>query len=204
MASFESILGPDHEASDEVGVLLENARLRDALEPFADEALQWGCRPGWTTREENRYLAALLAWELAPVLPIAQWFEPELQLPSPERLTDEQVAHLLESTLQRLYERGVVVEFTDHLSDRQLYVLLLRDILPSLEKRLETREGWLCWYCVDPEWDEEVWLTYYASEQERRQWQLQEGRQPPPRRTPPHRRVLPQHRRPSGPHATAS
>ncbi len=199
VASFESIHPPTDGASDDIDVLLENARLRDLLEPFADDALQWAMGRQWTVREENQYLAALLDWELAPVLPIAQWFEPELQLPHPQRLSDEEISRLLARALEQLYEKGVVLEFTDHLSDRQLYVLLVRDILPSLEKRLANRNGWLCWYCLDPEWDEQLWLAYYASDIERRRWQAATGSLAPPRQIPPHRRVLPQHRRPIDP-----
>ena len=37
----------------------------------------------------------MLAWERAPVLPISRWFEPELVLPAPDKLTDEELRELL-------------------------------------------------------------------------------------------------------------
>ncbi len=36
----------------------------------------------------------MLAWERAPVLPIAHWFEPPLELPPPDTLTEEEL-HLV-------------------------------------------------------------------------------------------------------------
>lgn len=178
--------------ADEVELLLENARLRDALEPFLDESLEALAKRAWTTPEENEFLESMLAWERAPVLPIRQWFQPELVLPHPAELTEEQVSVLLPEVLRRLYEKRIVLEYTEHLSDRQLYVLLYRDILPAQEKYLQNRRGWLCWRCIDEESDAETWLTYYASDAERRQWAAQTGLRPPARRSPPYPRQLPQ------------
>ena len=39
------------------------------------------------------------------------------------------------------------------------------------------------------EGDPTVWLTYYASDEEREEWRLEEGRAPPPRQVQP--RALP-------------
>ena len=76
--------------SDEVDQLLLNARLRDELEPFLDESVHiLDCRR-LPTPEENEFLAQMLAWERAPVLPISRWFEPELVLPAPDKLSDAQ------------------------------------------------------------------------------------------------------------------
>src|SRR5690606_38578395 len=83
---------PDAEhRSTEVDLLLENARLRDALEPFYDDSLTVLDVRRLPTQEENEFLESMLAWEQAPVLPISRWFEPELVLPAPESLTDKQL-----------------------------------------------------------------------------------------------------------------
>ncbi len=68
---------------DEVEHLLRNAELRDELEPYFDESIRSVNVEELPTPVENEFLASMLAWERAPVLPIAQWFEPELQLPHP-------------------------------------------------------------------------------------------------------------------------
>jgi hypothetical protein len=175
----------------EVDLLLENARLRDALEPFLDESLSLLQSRRLPTQEENEFLASMLAWERAPVLPISQWFLPELILPPPESLTDEQLHEVLWDTLQRLYEKRVIVEFTDHLSDRQLYCVIYRDILPSPEKMLESRKSFLHWHCLDPDEDVELWLRYYASPRERADWARETGEPLPPMQRPPHPRKMP-------------
>ena len=69
---------------DEVDHLLLNAELRDALEPFSDESVDIVDVRNMSTPEENEFLASMLAWERAPVLPIAQWFQPELVLAPPD------------------------------------------------------------------------------------------------------------------------
>ena len=64
---------------------------------------------------ENEFLASMLAWERAPVLPICQWFEPELQAAA-SRYADRTTSlhDLLWETMHKLYERRIVLDFTDH------------------------------------------------------------------------------------------
>ena len=54
-----------HSVSKEVDQLMENARLRDALEPFVDDSLSLLNTRRLTTPEENDFLASMLAWERA-------------------------------------------------------------------------------------------------------------------------------------------
>jgi hypothetical protein len=181
--------------SKEVDELLLNARLRDELEPFLDESVHiLDCRR-LPTSAENEFLAQMLAWERAPVLPIARWFQPELVLPPPDQLTDDELAALLAEAIERLYAQRIVLDFTDHLTDRQLYCLILRDILPSPEKKLDLPRNYLHWHFLDVEAQPEIWLAYYASEEEREAWSAETGVSPPPRREPPYLRKMP--RRPS-------
>ncbi len=182
---------PDSLPLDEVELLLENARLRDALEPYVDESLHLLQLRRLSTLEENEFLAAMLAWERAPVVPISQWFEPELVLPRPDTLNDQQLHQVLWETLNRLYEKRVVIEFTDHLSDRQLLAIIYRDILPSPEKRLESPKNYLHWHCLDPDEDTELWLRYYASPTERQKWSEESGQTPPKRERAPYARRMP-------------
>src|SRR6476620_422588 len=99
---------PHH--SEEVDELLLNARLRDELEPFLDESVHiLDCRR-LPTSDENEFLAQMLAWERAPVLPISKWFEPELVLPPPDQLNDQQLRKLLSGTIERLYSQRIVLD----------------------------------------------------------------------------------------------
>jgi hypothetical protein len=171
--------------------LLLNARLRDELEPFLDESLNLLNMSRLPTPRENEFLASMLAWERAPTLPISQWFQPELMLPHPDELTDEELRELLWKTIHSLYEQRIVLELTDHLSDRQLYCLIYRDILPSPEKKIDLPKNYLHWHCLDDNNDPETWLRYYASAGERATWAA-ENRQPlPPCEEPPYPRKMP-------------
>jgi len=166
--------------ADEVEHLLLNAQLRDELEPYLDESLNLLNTRRLPTPTENEFLASMLAWERAPVLAIGQWFDPELTLPHPDTLSEDQLNGLLWDTIQKLYDVRIVLDFTDHLSDRQLYTLICRDILPSPEKKIDLPKNFLHWHCLDDSDEPETWLRYYASDQERRDW-FEETGQPLPR-----------------------
>ncbi len=156
-------------AADEVELLLRNARLRDELEPYIDESFALVSFQRMPLDKENEFLESMLAWERAPALPISKWFYPELTLPRPESLDDDVLHHLLYDTVDRLFSARIVLDMTEHLSDRQLYTLILRDILPSCEKKVDLPGNYLHWRCVD-EGDVDIWLRFYATETERLQW----------------------------------
>lgn len=171
-------------ATEEVELLLHNARLRDELEPYIDESVSLVHFRQMNLREENSFLESMLAWERAPALPISCWALPELVLPRPSTLDDDVLEALLCDTIDRLFSVRVVLEMTEHLSDRELYTLIYRDILPACEKKVDLPGNYLCWRCVD-ESDTDTWLTYYATEAERLQWlESNEGPLPEPLELP--------------------
>ncbi len=181
-----------HPESDEVDCLLRNAELRDAIEPYLDESIFEIDFRTLPTAAENRFLESMIAWEQAALEPIARWFSPPLALQPVCTLDDEQVRERLWETIDRLFEKRVVLDYTDHLSDRELYSLIRRDILPTAVKRVEIADNFVHWDCSATESDEPTtWLTFYASDAEREQWGLEAGRIPPPRQVPPHPRALP-------------
>ncbi|MGI9470830.1 MAG: hypothetical protein ACR2NZ_04820 [Rubripirellula sp.] len=175
-------------AIDEVDLLLANARLRDELEPYRDESIDDPSVTRMSLRTENEYLASMLAWERAPALPIASWFTPVMELPSPDSLDDEALASLLLTTVDRLYSQKVVLRFTDHLSDRDLYKIIYRDILPCCEKKVELPGKFLEWRCIE---DNETWLRFYADAIERRRFQEEHDVDLPASQTPKYQRNLP-------------
>lgn len=185
---------PQDDSSNDVDQIMLNARLRDELEPFLDEAVSAVKLRGMPTSQENEYLASMLAWERAPVLPIAEWFEPRLELSHPDTLSADEVTRILNETIQRLYAKRIVLDFTDHLSDDQLYCLVLRDILPSPEKKLNLSSTYLHWHCLDPTDDPDTWLRFYASDEERQGWSEHTGEDLPPAQSPPYRRKMPRRR----------
>lgn len=185
-----------HPTSEDVEQLLLNAHLRDELEPYCDESVDLLDAHRLSTREENEFLASLLAWERAPILPISRWFDPELVLPRPDWLNDEDLYRVLWDTINRLYDKRIVLDFTDHLSDRQLYCVIYRDILPAAEKKIELPRNYLHWHCLDDNSDPEIWLSYYASPPERAAWAADTGLPLPPSRIAPYPRRMPRRPQP--------
>jgi len=107
-------------------------------------------------------------------------------------LDDDQVHERLWLTIDALYEKRIVLDFTDHLSDREFYSLIRRDILPAKIKQVDVPDNYVHWDCsATIDGDESVWLVYYASDEEREEWGLEEGRDPPPKLVPPYPRALP-------------
>ncbi len=176
---------------EEVDHLLRNAQLRDEMEPYLDEAVLHLNQDEVPTPVENEFLASMLAWEKAPILPIYQWFTPELNLPSPDKLADEELHGVLWDTIHKLFDKRIVLDFTDHLTDRDLYCLIWRDILPSPEKKIDNAAGYLHWDCSDASGDAQLWLRYYATAEERDQWGEDFGGELPNHEDPPHPRNLP-------------
>lgn len=171
----------------EVDLMLTNARLRDELEPYRDESIDPSVSR-MSLQEENEYLASMLAWERAPALPIASWFSPVLELPSPDLLADEELSELLHATVEKLYSERVILRYTDHLSDRDLYKIIYRDILPCCEKKVELPGKFLEWRCME---DTDEWLRFYADAIERRRFQEEFEVELPPSETPRYKRQLP-------------
>jgi hypothetical protein len=184
-------MASDSLPANDVDQLLLNARLRDEIEPFRDDSLSLLESTRLPTPVENRFLEEMLAWERAPALPISKWFEPELRLPPPELLESDSLSKLLHETIDRLFNARVVLECTDHLSDLELYRLIRGAILPSCEKKVDLATAYLRWHCLDADTDEEIWLQYYASDEEREAWAEGHERSLPPRSIAPFPRDLP-------------
>ena len=184
---------PRRPEPEEVEHLLLNAQLRDELEPYLDESLQRVNVRELPTPVENEFLASMLAWERAPVQPIAFWFSPKLELPHPDTLDDLALHQTLWDVIHKLSAKRIVLDFTDHLTDRELYSLIHRDILPSREKFIDLPKNYLHWNCAEAEddGDYEVWLRYYATEEERQIWAEETGREPPVAVPPPYARKMP-------------
>ena len=177
--------------ADDVDQLLRNAELRDELERYQDESISRVNVQQLPLAAENEFLASMLAWEQAPILPIFQWFQPELRLPRPDLLSDEDLHQILWDVIHKLYGQRIVLDFTDHLSDQQLYCLIYRDILPAREKKIDCSSNYLHWDCAGATDDPEIWLTFSASQQEREDWATLNEQSPPPARLPPYPRLLP-------------
>lgn len=176
----------------EIDLLIENAKLRDAMEPYLDESVYLVDLDRMSTVRENEFLSAMLAWEKAPVLPISQWFEPELTLSPHQQFCDVELQLELNRIIGLLFEKNILLEQTEHLSDRQLYCLIARDILPAEEKKMMLPgQDYLRWQCLDIVEDEESWLRYYATDSDRATWAFETDLKLPPKATLPFPRRVP-------------
>lgn len=179
---------------DEADELVRNASLVTDLEPYMDDSITSVNYKMWRTKDANEFLESMLEWEKAPIMPIWQWFDPPLQLPSIYSLNDEELKNVLDQTIQRLYEKKIVLECTEHLSDRELYSVITSEILPLREKRLDHASVYTHWNLSRGDDDESLstWLTYYASEDERSDWEYFNHTILPPKMEPLYPRDLPQ------------
>ncbi|MDR1923849.1 MAG: hypothetical protein LBQ66_05705 [Planctomycetaceae bacterium] len=183
----QSVYGtPESDVDD----LIRNAELRAEIEPYIDESVNRIFLRSFPIRFENEFLASMLDWESAPVEPIYRWFEPELRIPAPESLPDEKLSLILFDLINKLYDKKIVLDFTDHLSDRELYGLIYRGILPSREKNLRHRSSFIHWDCSYG--DSDIWLAYYASDDDREQWSDCYDEPLPQKQIPRYHRDLPQ------------
>lgn len=171
--------------------MLRNAELRTALEPLEDESLTRINVRQMSTPEENEFLNSMLAWECAPILPIGKWFDPPLEIPDPKLLDDHSLHVLLWDTIHKLFAKRIVLDFTDHLTDRELYTLIYRDILPAPEKKIDSAKHFLHWDCARTHENPEIWLRHYASPEDRDAWAGETGEALPVSEAPPYPRNLP-------------
>jgi hypothetical protein len=95
---------------------------------------------------------------------------PAIPLPAPGKLSDEKLEPLLWMLLHHLALRGVFVQHTDHLSDRELYAALWKHGLCDPMQLPETNKNSAIFHDFLGGWgakETQIWLRYYASEDER-------------------------------------
>ncbi len=84
---------------------------------------------------------------------------------------DEELPRVLMSLIDRLAEIGVFLRSTDHLSDRELYEFLAHgDLLRAHNALLPGRFVFCDVIGGGSEEDNEIYLRYYANEDERADW----------------------------------
>jgi hypothetical protein len=117
-----------------------------------------------------------------------------IEMPDEATLGDEELHRRLWEIIAAMKTIGLVVEFTNHLSDRELYRYLAETLQ---EETLLTDDPNSAWH-LSPlgsgsEEENEIYLRYYADDEEREQWAA-DGTKVPPKEPPPYDRdrLLPQ------------
>ena len=127
-------------------------------------------------------------------IPLAVLRERGIEMPDAATLNDEEVHRRLWEVIVAMKAIGLVIESTDHLSDRELYRYLGEALK---EETILTDDPNAAWH-LSPigsgsEDDNEIYLRYYADDEERRRW-AEDGVTVPPKEPLPfdRDRLLPQ------------
>ena len=112
-----------------------------------------------------------------------------VELPEPDVLDDVALHKSLWRLIEGLARLRVFLEQTDHLSDRELYTQLLRELLPEEMPALDVDKS-SAWHINVLGYDKpELYLKYYADEKTRESWRTDFPDDPiPAREDPPHGR----------------
>lgn len=189
----------DRRFDREADAILENAELREEAKDYVDDStfiFRYFRR--LSVEEENEYLRETLAWEGAPIQPIVDWLDAAWRPLDVSSASDAEISSALRDLLERLRRLNHEIWRAEHLSNRRLYELLVRRLLPCKMKRLATPKSPYVWnfefYSEDGRLDasdESIWLTYYATPEERLLWSQERDVALPQHKTPPFARRFP-------------
>lgn len=123
---------------------------------------------------EEGFWNYVVAWEEAPdTTHFKQLEDAGVHLPAPETLDESELSLKLWEVIDKLATFRAYLHETNHLSDRELYMLLWTQILREETKDLTHVEGTNCQIPLlgsGSEEDTELYLKYYADEEYRRSW----------------------------------
>ena len=123
---------------------------------------------------EEEFLRHVLEYETAEQISLLRLLENSgLEVPAPESLDDDALKIKLKEIIERMASVGSYLLHTNHLSDRELYEYLYHDALR--EETVLFPENPSYAYMIDltgsgSDYDNQMYLKYYADEEYRRQW----------------------------------
>jgi hypothetical protein len=122
---------------------------------------------------ELDFLNRVLAWETSPSSTHGAWLARQrLVFPAPEDLDGATLERELWRLIEALAVARVFLWHTNHLGDAELYSTLWHEVLEGdAPDFVRTPDDGCHWDFADAGGSgEQIWLTYYASEQERQDW----------------------------------
>lgn len=126
---------------------------------------------------ELAFLEQVLAIEAEPCVTYAhQLISRGIELPSPEQIPEERLAAKLQQIIDGLAGLRVFLQNTGHLRDRELYEELWNDSLNEYNWDMSGCTNGCMHLDILGSGSEEhtrIWLSYYANEQQRKEWQTQ-------------------------------
>ncbi len=175
--------------------------MEEKLKQLAGGETQFGFSASCSDELHEEFLESVLAFEEAAQVTLFEELKKGgLKMPPPDNLDDQQLNSKLWEVIRGMALLGSYLHNTNHLSDRELYVLLWTDLLrePTVVRPLDSAfAGHIDVTGSGSEEDIQTYLRYYADEKERRMW----AREWPDFTVPPHEvppfdrdRLLPQPR----------
>lgn len=192
--------GPDdEEGSARLEELEQKARiqrLREEAKKLAGGELLSGSAAGLPLDVEEQFWKNIIACEMAPEMTGLEMLAMDgIHPPRPEALPDAEVTRQLWLLIEALARRSTFLDHTDHLSDRELYTLLLDRVLVERSQVFPLDSGWNTHVMLDDygmpgsEPGPEAYLQYYADPETRHGWAAEFPEfQMPPSEKPRHDR----------------
>jgi hypothetical protein len=148
--------------------------LQRQTKELADDELSFFESEDMPTELQEQFWERVVAFEEAEwVTSFDQLVQGGMELPAPEELDDSQLSAKLWETIRGLAMLRTFLYNTDHLSDRELYEELWHEVLREETPDLPVNDNTICHIDLvssGSEHDNELYLRYYADEENRRRW----------------------------------
>ncbi len=148
--------------------------LTEKLKRSGDESPLIGFAPNCTDEVKEKFLEHVIAFEGLEDRPLFDaLLEGGVKLPRPEELDDEALKIRLWEVIRAMELFGHYLHHTDHLSDRDLYRVLWTDTLREPTTIMPENPEFACFIDIigsGSQEDLQLYLKYYAEEDERGDW----------------------------------
>lgn len=148
--------------------------LQRRAKEFAGDDLSFFASEQMSTELQEQFWERVVAFEEAEwTTSFDQLVQGGVELPAPEALDDSQLSAKLWDVIRGLAMLRTFLYCTDHLSDRELYEELWHEVLREETPDMPVNEDSACHIDLvgsGSEQDNELYLRYYADEEDRRRW----------------------------------
>lgn len=148
-------------------------RLKKELEPLAGGKVEAWISDQLSPEAAEQFCRDVVAFETAPkTTSFQQLTDAGIALPDPDDVSDAAMSATLWAVIDGLAQLGVFLNWTDHLSDRELYAVLWKDVLRE-EVPILPKSSKGAWHVDLPggDADSRQYLAFYADDEERKHWQ---------------------------------